>query len=540
MSTLKVFKENEKWEEYLGCIQNIYEEEKDLIGTKNLLNTFRRDIIASDCKEKSDYVKRSYGILARDDFDSFMIALEWNRPSTEKFWLPRRKKLMGICNALQDLANGYLDELFLSQPPRTGKSSIVMFFTLWYMLRDSEKANLYSTYSDTVAKVFYNGLLEILGDPDTYLWKDLFPNSKVATTNAQDSVLNLDRPKRYATFTARSLYGTLNGACDCNGLLIADDLHSGIEEALNADRLKSAWDKVDNNLLARAKQGAKILWIGTRWSVSDCIARRIDVLENEAAFKDRKWKVINVPALNEDDESNFDYEYGVGFSTEFYRQRRASFERNNDMASWNAQYQGEPVERDGSVFSPDKMRFYNGILPDGDPDRVFMVVDPAWGGGDSVSGPVCIQYGDDIYVPDVIHNNGEKTATQPEIVYKVLKYAVQALKIEATRTTSSYGEGVEEELKKHNYRLNLQMNTKHFTGTGKQQRIFDKAPDIRDHMIFLENGKRTKEYELFMNEVYAFKVMGKNKHDDAPDSLAMTIDFAFFGTTTISLGKRLF
>ena len=122
LKALEVFRKNQKWEEYLGCIQNIYEEDKDLIGAKNLLNMFRRDILSSDCEEKSEYVKRSYGVLAHDDFDSFMIALEWNRPSKEKFWLPRRKKLMFVADALMDMEQGNLDELFLSMPPRIGKA----------------------------------------------------------------------------------------------------------------------------------------------------------------------------------------------------------------------------------------------------------------------------------------------------------------------------------------------------------------------------------------------------------------------------------
>ena len=539
LNVLEVFKANGKFEEWLACIVRIYEKDGDMKATKERLADFRRSLLASTCEDKTELMKKSYGCIARDDFDAFMIYIEWDRPTKEKFWLPRRKKLMHICEALQELEDGVLEELFISQPPRTGKSTIVMFFLLWTMLRNSEKSNLYSSYSDTVAKVYYNGILEILGDTTTYLWRDIFPDSKVVSTNSQDLMLNLDRHKRYPSFTARSLYGTLNGACDCNGYLIADDLHSGIEEALNPDRLRSAWSKVENNLLPRAKEKAKILWIGTRWSQMDCIARRIDTLENESEFKKRKWKEINIPALDENDESNFEYEYNVGFSTEYYRQRRASFERNDDIASWLAQYMGTPIERDGSVFSPENLRFYNGDLPEGTPDRIFMAVDPAWGGGDYVAAPICFQYGEDIFVHDVVFNNEDKAVTQPLVAYMAAKYRAGAMKIEATKMTKSYGEGVDEQLKKLKYRLNLMMNTSHFTGTGKAQRIFDKAPDIREHMIFRAVGHRSKEYEAFMNNVFAFKVVGKVKHDDAPDSLAMAIDMAFFSVANIEIRKRI-
>ena len=274
------------------------------------------------------------------DFDCFMRCLEHNRPLKEQFWLPRRKKLMPVCRALQDMEDGKLDELFLSCPPRIGKSTLMMMFFLWVMGRDSERSNLYCSYTDSVVGVLYNGILEVLNDSATYAFSDVFPASKVASTNAKDLLINLDRKKRYASYTGRSLYGTLNGACDCNGYLVGDDLISGIEEAMSKDRLSAAWAKVDNNLLPRAKESAKILWIGTRWSLLDPQGKRIDLLENDEKYEGRRWRVLNTPALDENDESNFEYDYGVGFSTDYYLQRRASFERNSDIASWLAQYQG--------------------------------------------------------------------------------------------------------------------------------------------------------------------------------------------------------
>lgn len=498
---------------------------------QNMLVRGRAVKFARELKSMAHYeiYRKTLLLAAPHDFDSFMMYIEIDRPPEQRFWMPRRRKLLHICRAMQDLEDGKLDELFLSQPARTGKTSIMDFFMAWVMGRDSERSNLYSSFTDSVCNAFYSGLMEILTDTVTYKYYDVFPTAKVVHQNAKDLLINLDRKKRYASFTGRSLYGTLNGACDCNGYLIADDLISGIEEAMNKDRLNNAWAKVDNNLLPRAKEGAKILWIGTRWSLIDPQGKRIDLLENDPKFANRRYRVINTPALNENDESNFEYDYGVGFSTEYYQQRRASFERNSDMASWEAQYQGQPIERLGAVFEPEYMKFYNGVLPDADPDRVFMAVDPAWGGGDFVAAPVCAQFGDDIYVVDVVYSNDDKKITQPMIVGAVEKYNVAAMKVEGTKMTASYGEDIDTMLREKGKRINMVINTSHFTGNGKQQRIYDKAPDIREHMYFLSDGKRNKGYSMFMQNVFSFTVNGKVKHDDAPDSLAMAIDFAFNG-----------
>lgn len=431
----------------------------------------------------------------------------------------------------------------------THNTTLAIMFMLWLMGRNPENANLYCSYSDVITKKFYDGVLEIMTDPTTYNYAQIFPSAPLVRTNAQDETVDLLRRKHYPTLTCRSVYGTLNGACDVTsmkpdgtlgGILVADDLVSGIEEAMSKDRLINLWAKVENNMITRAKN-ASILWIGTRWSVIDPAGLRQDLLINDSTFKDHPWRSINIPALNERDESNFDFKYGVGLSTKLLQQRRASFERNGDIASWNAQYMGAPIERDGAIFAPDEMMYYNGTLPDKDPDRIFMAVDPAWGGGDYVAAPVVYQYGKELYVADCIYSNEDKSKTEPKIARKVREHNVTAMYVEASKTTSSYAEDIDKLLRSEKIRVNIQTSMKNAIGKNKNDRIIAAAPDIRTSMIFLESGKRTKEYELFMQNVYSFRILGKNKHDDAPDSLQMAITFAFPKIDTkVSVGRRLF
>ena len=391
---------------------------------------------------------RKTGLLytAPECFDDFMLACEINRLPESQFWLPRRKVLLPTAKMLESLEKDELDEAFISMPPRKGKTGIVKMFMAWVILRDSERSNLYCTYSDTVAKTFYEGLLEIFDDTTTYGWKDIFPGEVLVHTDAKDSRIDLDRRKAYSSFTGRSLYGSLNGTCDASGYQIMDDPHSGIEEALNRDRLDAAWRHVENDFMTRqSRNRIKRLWVGTRWSLYDVLARRLDSLANDPEFKGIRWKEIKIPALNENDESNFEYDFEKGTSTQSFRQIRSSFERNNDLASWNAQFQQDPIERQGAVFNPQDLIFYNGVLPDTMPDRVFMGVDPAWGGGDFVAAPVCFQYGSDIYVQDVVYTSEDKRISQAAIINMVKKYDVQAITFEATKMTVSFADDIDKE-----------------------------------------------------------------------------------------------
>lgn len=409
----------------------------------------------------------------------------------------------------------------------THNTSLVTFFYTWEFGRNPERSNLYVSYSDALTNAFYGGLLEVMEDSHTYNWQEIFPTQQIVNKNAKNETLDVGRVKKYPTMTCRSLFGTLNGSTNCDNILVADDLLSGIEEALNPDRLLKTWMTVENNMLSRAKMQACVIWIGTRWSVADPMGRRIDALQHDPKFrKIIKYKVINIPALNSKDESNFEYDYNVGFSTDYYRAKRASFEAANDLVSWSAQYMGTPIEREGTLFKPDNMKYFNGVLPEGEPDRVFCAVDPAFGGGDFTAAPIVYQYKDEFYVVDVIYSDQNKRFTQPLIAKKAQKHGITAMRIEATKATQPYVQGVQEEMDKLGYHLTIQTKSAP-PNTSKEQRIFDKSADIMSYFLFLDMSHRSNDYNLFMQNVFSFKLTGRNKHDDAPDSLAMTCEMAF-------------
>lgn len=511
------------------------------------LNKKVRVLIARQMKNRANVADlyeaycQSLLVDAPFDFDAYMTYMEVDRPARERFYQPRKKQLKPIVEALQALEDNELDELFLSMPPRVGKTTLTLFYITWLIGKHPEQSNLYCTFSDGVAKVFYSGILEIITDPVTYHWKNVFPHSPLVSKNAADYTVNIQKKNRYPSITCRSIDGTLNGACDCSGLLIGDDLCSGYEEAISKDRMIRLWGKVDNNMLPRAKQTAKHLWIGTRWSVIDPEGLRISLLESDKKFENVRYKVVNVPALDENDESNFDYDYGVGFDTAYYHQRRASFEHNDDMASWFAQYMGQPVERMGTLFTAGEVRFYNGELPTKEPVRKFMAVDPAFGGGDAVAAPVCLMYDDDdIYIPEVVYSFEGKRITMELLAQAIQNYGIELVQFEANKTLESYVQEFQNLLRERKIRCTVQMKPAS-TNKSKHQRIMDKASDIRDHMVFLEANIRKKHYQQFIDNVYAFKVYDEKQHDDAPDSLAMAISMVFrFNNNYAYTFRRMF
>ena len=462
--------------------------------------------------------------------DSYCLYIEKNRKPQERFYQPRRKTLKKVVDKLQALEDDELDELFLHQPPRTGKSQVITEATSWHCSRNTEISNLYVTYKEGLGGAFLDGCMEIWTDP-TYCHNDVFP-TKIARTDAKNHKVDLGRKKKYATLSGKGLESGLNGEYDAYGWLILDDILEGIQDVLNPDILKRKQIVFDNNVMSRKKEQCKLILNGTIWSLHDLYMDRLNFLQSNPEAQNIRYDILKIPALDpKTDESNFDYEYGVGFTTSYYRTTRAKFEENDDMAGWLAQYQQEPIERDGALFKSEHMNFYNGVLPNEEPLKVVSACDVALGGLDYLSMPIAYVYEDgSVYIHDVVFDNSEKKYTMPKVVAAIINNGVTNAFFEANAGGEGYKDEVDAELKKKGYKTSLvskyaqQMilsNGGHAAKTHqrKEQRIWDNAEEIR-RFYFRDISCQSQEYRKFMTNLYSFTMTGKNKNDDSPDSLA--------------------
>lgn len=524
----KKFKAAEKFEEWLLICGELYKQ-----GDKESIREFRRELTARQRSGKGgeaerELLKRGYLVEARDNFDCFLIYVEWNRPQKKQFYLPRRKQLLPIVKGLQRLAEGEISLLCVSCPPGIGKTALAIFFLCWLAGRNPDKSILGGSHNNAFLRGVYDECLRLISDEE-YLFYDVFPESKIAATNAKDMRIDLGKAKRFETLEFTSIGSGNAGKVRAMQLLYCDDLVDGIETAMSKVQLDKLWQTYYTDLRQRKQGDCCELHIATRWSVHDIIGRL------EAQYGgDPSASFIRLPAVDEEGNSNFDYPFGLGFTTEDYREQREIM----DTPSWKALYMNEPIEREGLLYEEgDLRRFLE--LPEDEPEAVIAVCDTKSTGEDYCFCPIAYKYGEDYYIADCVCDNGDMRVIEDKLVNLLVRHQVKAARFESNAAGARIAQGVQEKVKAKGGHCAIQTR---YTTSNKLTKIIVNAPWVKEHCLFADKSIiKSADYRDMLNLLCSFTQRGKNAHDDVPDGMAMLAEYvSSLSYKPVEIRRRLF
>lgn len=499
---------------------------------------------AQDNDEEYPLIDKWYKTLKTEsyyDFESFMFYMERKRHYSKRFYFPRRHTLKIVVNDLQDLENRIIKFYGLSMPSRVGKSTICIFFLAWVSLRRPNSHSAMGGHSGILAKGFYKELMNLFTTEEYtfselfYFWNPEYANKPLVTDKSADEfTITFGNPDRFATVTCRGIDGTWTGAVDVSkdGYLYVDDLVRDREHSLSPMRMENTYQEYLNKMVDRKNDGARELMVGTLWNVLDPLERMRKQYENDPQYRFRR-----IPALDENDESNFDYEIN-GFSTAYYRDMREKL----DKAEWMAKFMQKPYVREGLLFPDNELRFFNGDFDEGLENKerkVIALCDPAFGGADNLSMPICADFGGkQRYIIDWVYKKGTQAVTVPLIVAAIKKHYITELHIEQNAGGKLMTDSIKTEMKKQNVYFCRIIPYYANTKLPKEEKIKGYSDRVKEIFIFLISRQylaiddrptyiRTQMYQDAMDEFTMYTSEGKNPHDDASDSitqLAMVID----------------
>jgi predicted phage terminase large subunit-like protein len=477
-------------------------------------------------------------LASRTSFEHFIEYMEFNRPNPI---LPTRISVLKpfIFYLNKSMFDNKLQTICASYAPSMGKSFTVNYYTAWALGRNSDGSILRLSYSDELVLSFSRSVQDLVASER---FADIFPNFKVFNGKPFD-VEKVSDWKIKNTDTLTSLYSrTRDGAVTgvrAKTAIIFDDMIKDQTEATNDSlhkQLYTKWNTVWFN--RKDTNNTKFVFLGTMWSPNDLLNKiREDAEKYTKLIPSKQFKYametedgsavfIRVPLLDENDKSTCEY---VTSTKEAIKLRDTM-----DAFEFSCVYQQTPIAPTGLEFAYEELRHYDELPRDemGNqlcPEYCFAVLDPARKGKDFVSMPICKKKDNDFYMIDVLFKQKPMTDLYDEIVDKIIQHNIILFSVE-NNIDVSLKTLLEDRLKAKGY-VTCEIVEKYNT-IKKEQRIKDQRGIIKRSILFKNKNNFTKnsDYGKFMEQFTVYSFDYANRHDDAPDSLALF-------TTEIILGK---
>lgn len=245
-------------------------------------------------------------------------------------WKAQRHHLEWI-EALEDRS---IKRLLIIAPPASAKTEWVgIIYSAWKVGRNPNTHLGYVTYADAVSFGRSTAVRDILMTPRYQtIFPDVGPDEGKGWSQAYWYVKRPDVGDPHPTFRGCGL-GSAIIAFRFNEL-ICDDLCTQGNTLTQAERDKS-WAWWQSTLLTRLTPDGRVVYIGTRWHEDDIPGR---------IMQQKGWKVIHIPALDENQNSYWPDEWPT--------ERLLAVKSEDEMGSdaFNCQYQGRPVAPGGNLF----------------------------------------------------------------------------------------------------------------------------------------------------------------------------------------------
>lgn len=306
-----------------------------------------------------------------------------------------------VAKALEAVERGEVIQLIFCMPPRHGKSELATRrLAAWFSGRNPTKNVAVAAYSDNMATDFGGDVRTIMATPQ---YRQVFPKHKLMRGGAAKDNIQTTEGGRLV-FVGRGGALTGRGA----HLLLIDDLYKDHEEARSPAIRDQAWNWFTKVAMTRRMGRKSVIITMTRWHSDDIVGRITDPENpNYNAIEAKKWKIIRIPAIAEDDDP-LGRQPGEAlwpdgpdkFDLDFLQSQQRL-----DPLGFSALYQQRPTVADGVLFRRETIQYYNpGDLPDD--LRFYAASDHAVATGQrndpSCFGLIGVDKQDNIYVTDVV------------------------------------------------------------------------------------------------------------------------------------------
>lgn len=265
-----------------------------------------------------------------------------------------------LCEALQGIANGTVQNLMVLMPPGAAKSTYVdVLFVPWFMALFPRRNVILASYASDIARKQGRRARQLIKSRS---FRNLFDLGLAPDQSAADEWALTNQSEYMAG-------GLLSGLTGNRGALgILDDPIKGRKEAESQTIRDTTWEAYTDDFCSRLIPGAPQVMILTRWHADDPAGR---ILPPDWAGQSgvivgrdgRTWLVLCLPALCDRDDDPLERKIGESLWPEWFGGKTGDpmdhwrpFMKN--ARTWSSLYQQKPSPEEGTYFKREYFKFW--------------------------------------------------------------------------------------------------------------------------------------------------------------------------------------
>lgn len=445
------------------------------------------------------------------------------------------KQYYAILNAF---AKGEIRKLIVSIPPQHGKSLGSSQLLPAFMLGRNPDLNIaIASYSFNLARKFNQRVQRVI---DSDIYPLIFSGTKLkGMQSGSDSYTRtteeFDIVGHNGSLRAVGREGSLTG--NRVDVMIIDDLYKDAMEANSPLIRENAWEWYTSVVKTRLHNDSQELIVFTRWHEDDLVGK-LERLENVVEVKSiadidnispNSWVKVNFQAIKESEPTEIDpRQYGEALWSDRHNVQNLEGKRLLDPVGFQSLYQGDPTPTEGLLYHGFKT--YE-ITPITQVKARKAYVDPADSGSDYLCAIVYDETEIGNFVIDVLYTQKDQAFTESAVTELLNRHGVALAHVEENNGGKSFARTIARNLRTiGNSYTAINIFHQH---KNKEARILTYAPDVVNTTYMPAGWERL--FTQFYRDVTSFRRIGKNPHDDAPDTLTGMIEMRLKSTGPIKV-----
>jgi predicted phage terminase large subunit-like protein len=441
-------------------------------------------------------------LVLRQSRENLLIFTGATMHSFDPTWF--HKAYFGVLN---DFAHGKIKKLMVFMPPQHGKSEgstrRLPAFTLG--LNPDKKIAIVS-HTASLASKFNKEIQRIMDEPS---YSEIFPNTVLPSGNDNYARNNteLEVVGHKGGIRSVGVEGGLTG--ETVDMLIMDDLYKDALDAWSPIVRQNIENWYTTVAETRLHNNSQQLIVFTRWHHEDLAGKLLSDPEHD-------WVVVKYPAIKEGEPTKEDpRDEGEALYPGRHDINRLMAMRNKDAFVFECMFQQNPQPKEGLLYQVFKT--YK-ELPNYGVRKAY--VDTADLGRDYLCSIVYLETKDAIFIIDVIYTQLGMEITEPMTAKQLWDHRVTQANIESNNGGRGFARQVESRSKDlGNYKTRINWFTQ---SMNKLSRINTNSNAV-NNLVHVPEGWNMK-WPVFYNHVTNYSAIGRNAHDDGPDTLTGMVE----------------